>query len=75
MLRNTPAAGNIYIGLGAIDPVTGNVVPVETFAAMPKTTSQIYPKPVYTVFTGRVKNDTTISEKEFGSVSHLGHLN
>ncbi|CAI4215371.1 unnamed protein product [Parascedosporium putredinis] len=70
-----PNKSNIYIGLGAIDPVTGNVVPVETFAAMPKTTSQIYPKPVYTVFTGRVKNDTTISEKEFGSLLRVDFSN
>lgn len=62
-------ATHIYFGAGARDPVSGRVIPVQTYLAKPNTLGQLFPKVKYYVDFGSYEPGSIIDLNELGNVS------
>ncbi|KAM0541340.1 hypothetical protein ACHAPJ_013288 [Fusarium lateritium] len=60
--------GNIYLGIGAKDPRSGEIVPVQTYKAQPNVFSQIFPKIKYYIAFGHFEPGAIVSMAELGQV-------
>jgi hypothetical protein len=63
-----PNAKNIYIGIGAKDPKSGNVVPIQTYIAKGGMNQQLFPKAVYYVCYGDYEPGTIVDRMGVGQV-------
>lgn len=63
-----PNANNIYIGIGAKDPKTGNVVPIQTYVAKGGMNQQLFPKAIYYVCYGDYEPGTIVDRQGVGQV-------
>lgn len=57
---------NIFIGVGGADPNTGKVVPLQTWAAEPSLTSELFPKVTYYLGTGTYTPGQFVDKKDIG---------
>jgi hypothetical protein len=60
--------GDIYFGIGAKDPKSGEVIPVQSYKAQPNVISQIFPKIKYYIAFGHYKPGSIVSLSELGAV-------
>ncbi|KAM7194151.1 hypothetical protein V8F20_008071 [Naviculisporaceae sp. PSN 640] len=60
--------GNIYLGVGAKDPISGEVVPVQTYKARPHLTTVLYPEAKYYICLGNYEQGTVVDMAEMGRV-------
>ncbi|EHK22034.1 uncharacterized protein TRIVIDRAFT_91371 [Trichoderma virens Gv29-8] len=60
--------GNIYLGVGATDPKTKTVIPIQTYKAQPNVTTVLYPVVKYYVAFGHYEPGTVVKKTEMGKV-------
>ncbi|KAK1505892.1 uncharacterized protein CCOS01_16582 [Colletotrichum costaricense] len=63
-----PNPNEIYIGCGAPDPKTGEVIPIQTWLAQPGVTSQIFPKVIYYIAFGNFEPGVVVDRNTIGQV-------
>ncbi|KAK4185481.1 hypothetical protein QBC35DRAFT_516875 [Podospora australis] len=62
-----PNPSNSYFGIGAKDPSTDEVVPVQTYPAKPAEVSQLFPKPKYYIASGSNQPGSIIETMKIGN--------
>ncbi|KAK2026630.1 hypothetical protein LX32DRAFT_565831 [Colletotrichum zoysiae] len=65
---NVANMGNIYLGVGAKDPKTGEVIPIQTYKAQPNITAVLYPVVKYYIAFGNYTPGTVVKMSEMGRV-------
>ncbi|KAK1523114.1 hypothetical protein CPAR01_13967 [Colletotrichum paranaense] len=63
-----PNPNEIYIGCGAQDPKTGEVIPIQTWLAQPGVTSQIFPRVIYYIAFGNFEPGVVVDRNTIGQV-------
>ncbi|KAF2825092.1 hypothetical protein CC86DRAFT_295274 [Ophiobolus disseminans] len=63
-----PNANDFYIGIGAKDPKSNDVVPIQTYVAKGGMNLKIYPKPIYHVCYGDYEPGTIVDRQGVGQV-------
>ncbi|CAG2011626.1 unnamed protein product [Fusarium graminearum] len=59
---------SIYLGVGATDPKTGRVIPIQTHKAEPNFTTVFYPQPRYYIRYGNFELGSVVKKFEMGRV-------
>ncbi|KAK1995815.1 hypothetical protein LX36DRAFT_659223 [Colletotrichum falcatum] len=63
--------GDIYFGIGAKDPKSGDIIPIQSYRAQPNVISQIFPRIKYYVAFGHYEPGTIVSMAELGQVLEI----
>ncbi|KAF5966208.1 hypothetical protein FBULB1_11754 [Fusarium bulbicola] len=59
---------NIYFGVGAKDPKSGEIIPIQTYRARPNVVSQIFPRVKYYIAFGNYEPGSIIAMNQLGNV-------
>ncbi|EXF77488.1 hypothetical protein CFIO01_05683 [Colletotrichum fioriniae PJ7] len=63
-----PSPNKIYVGCGASDPISGEVIPIQTWLAQPGLISQIFPRPRYYIAFGSYSPGAIVDKQAMGQV-------
>ncbi|KAK0382585.1 hypothetical protein CLIM01_00050 [Colletotrichum limetticola] len=64
----SPNPNQTYVGCGAPDPRTGEVIPVKTWLAQPGVNSQVIPRPRYFIASGHFRPGVIVDMRSLGRV-------
>jgi hypothetical protein len=59
---------NIYFGVGAKDPKSGDIIPIQSYRARPNVVSQIFPRVKYYIAFGNYEPGSIIAMNQLGNV-------
>ncbi|KAF7536254.1 hypothetical protein G7054_g4668 [Neopestalotiopsis clavispora] len=71
LMQGWNTIGNIFFGVGARDPETGEVVPIQTYRAQPNFSAVLYPVVKYYIAFGNYEPGTIVNKAELGRVLSL----